>query len=93
MAASKKSGDDEWDPARKLDGVKWLARLRPLLARVPLAGLGWLLAGGLFYTGGVIFYVTDARVRFGHAAWHVCVLSGTTCHFFAVLLHSAPAIA
>lgn len=71
-------------------GWMGIVALQPMLARVPLVGLGWLLAGGLFYTGGVAFYVTDARVRYGHAAWHACVLAGTSCHFLAVLLHSAP---
>lgn len=73
-------------------GMGWMGivALQPMLARVPLEGLGWLLVGGLFYTGGVVFYLTDARVRYGHAAWHVCVMAGTACHFLAVLLHSAP---
>ena len=71
-------------------GWMGMVAVQPLLVHVPLAGLGWLLAGGLFYTGGVIFYVTDARLRYGHALWHLCVLAGTTCHFVAVLLHSAP---
>lgn len=71
-------------------GWMGMVAVQPLLAHVPLAGLGWLLAGGLFYTGGVIFYVTDARLRYGHALWHLCVLAGTACHFVAVLLHSAP---
>ena len=73
-------------------GWMGIVAVQPLLAHVPVAGLVWLLAGGLCYTGGVIFYVTDARVRYGHAAWHVCVLAGTGCHFVAVLLHLAPPI-
>jgi hemolysin III len=73
-------------------GMGWMGivAIQPLLAHVPLAGLGWLLAGGLCYTGGVVFYVYDTRVRFGHAVWHVFVMAGTVCHFVAVLLHSAP---
>jgi len=73
-------------------GMGWMGivAIQPLLARVPLAGLAWLLAGGLCYTGGVFFYVYDTRVRFGHAVWHVFVMAGTVCHFVAVLLHSAP---
>lgn len=61
----------------------------PMLARMPAAGLLWLAAGGLFYTGGVIFYATDARVPFGHLVWHLCVVAGTTCHYLAVLWHAA----
>jgi len=68
----------------------WIAviGIRPLWIHVGPAGLGWLLAGGLFYTGGVIFYANDKRMRYGHAIWHVCVLAGSACHFFAVLWHS-----
>ena len=61
----------------------------PLLERVSTAGLGWLVAGGLAYTVGVFFYLTDARYKFGHFVWHLFVMAGTTCHFLAVLWYSA----
>jgi hemolysin III len=61
----------------------------PLLERVSVAGIAWLLGGGLAYTAGVVFYLTDARVAFGHFVWHLFVLTGTTCHYFAVLWYSA----
>ncbi len=61
----------------------------PLLERVAPAGIGWLVAGGLAYTVGVFFYLTDARYKFGHFVWHLFVMAGTTCHFFAVLWYSA----
>jgi hemolysin III len=61
----------------------------PLLERVSTAGIGWLVAGGLAYTVGVFFYLTDARYKFGHFVWHLFVMAGTTCHFFAVLWYSA----
>lgn len=69
----------------------WLVviALEPMLAKVPLAGLLWLLAGGLFYTVGVAFYATDAKLRYGHLVWHVFVLAGTACHYFAVLWYAA----
>ena len=68
----------------------WLCAVaaKPLIDRVGTAGFWWLLAGGLFYTGGVVFYATDHRVRYGHAVWHLFVLAGSTCHFFAVLWHA-----
>jgi len=68
----------------------WLCAIaaKPLIAQVGPAGFWWLLAGGLCYTGGVVFYATDHRVRYGHAVWHIFVLAGSTCHFFAVLWHS-----
>jgi len=61
----------------------------PLLERVAPAGVAWLVAGGLAYTGGTVFYLTDARVKFGHFIWHLFVMAGSTCHFFAVLWYSA----
>ncbi len=67
-------------------GMGWLVvvAVRPLWLHVPLPGLLWLLAGGLAYTVGVVFY-TRKGLRFGHFVWHLFVLAGTTCHFFAVL--------
>ena len=61
----------------------------PLFARVPTAGLLWLLAGGLSYTAGVAFFATDSRLQYGHLIWHLFVLAGTTCHYFAVLWYAA----
>lgn len=72
-------------------GMGWLAVLvvRPLAAALPAAGLGWLLAGGLLYTGGVLFYVRE-RPRYSHTVWHLFVLGGSTCHFLAVLWYALP---
>ncbi len=61
----------------------------PLIERVPAAGLAWLIAGGLSYTVGVAFFATDSRLQYGHLIWHLFVLAGTTCHFFAVLWYAA----
>jgi hemolysin III len=58
--------------------------IQPLWQRMPQAGLMWLVAGGLAYTGGVAFYAMK-RVRYSHFLWHLFVLTGTTCHFFAVM--------
>src|SRR5882762_11176332 len=70
-------------------GMGWLAliAIRPLWLRVPLAGWLWLIAGGLAYTAGIAFYAAD-RVRYGHFVWHMFVLIGTACHFFAVLWYA-----
>lgn len=69
----------------------WLIILaiNPLLARVPTAGLLWLLSGGLFYTIGVAFFATDSKLQYGHLIWHLFVIGGTTCHYFAVLWYAA----
>jgi hemolysin III len=61
----------------------------PLYTRLPLSGLAWLVAGGLAYTAGTLFFVYDSRLRFGHFVWHWFVLAGTTCHYFAVYWYAA----
>ena len=69
----------------------WLAliAIRPLWLHVPAWGLFWLLAGGLAYTAGVVFFATDERIRYNHFIWHLFVIAGTACHFVAVLLYAA----
>lgn len=69
----------------------WLIVLAidPMLAKVPTAGLLWLIAGGLSYTVGVVFFATDSRLKYGHFIWHLFVMSGTVCHYFAVYWYAA----
>jgi len=57
---------------------------KPLIHDLPFDGLMWLMAGGLCYTLGVIFYAWKS-MPFTHSLWHLFVLAGTICHFFAVL--------
>jgi hemolysin III len=68
-------------------GMGWLALvfIRPLALAVPLSVVLWLVAGGIAYTRGVLFYVRK-RVRYSHFVWHLFVLTGTGCHFTAVLI-------
>ena len=61
----------------------------PMYDRVPLSGLLWLVAGGVAYTAGVAFFVADSRLRYGHLIWHLFVMTGTACHYFAVLWYAA----
>ncbi len=70
-------------------GMGWLFLIAagPLWHLMPLAGLLWLLAGGIAYTVGVGFFVTE-RVRYNHLIWHLFVLAGTACHFVAVLRYA-----
>jgi len=65
----------------------WLAifAVRPLYDSMPLNGLLWILAGGVMYTGGVIFFAYDHRMKYNHFIWHLFVLAGTTCHVVAVI--------
>lgn len=71
----------------------WLCvvALNEMIANIPPGGLIWLAAGGIFYTVGVIFYVMK-NVPYTHAVWHLFVLAGSICHFFAVLLYLAPTV-
>jgi hemolysin III len=65
----------------------WVAvvAVGPLVERMPPAGLAWLVAGGLSYTLGAIVFLLDNRIRYAHAVWHLFVLGGSVCHFFAAL--------
>jgi hemolysin III len=65
-----------------------LVAVVPLWQRMPHAGLLWLLAGGLAYTGGVAFYAAR-RFRYAHLIWHLFVLIGSTCHCLTVLWYAA----
>ncbi len=66
----------------------WLClfALDSLLAALPPEGFRWLLAGGIFYTVGVMFYILDHRYPWCHGVWHLFVLAGSISHYFAILL-------
>lgn len=72
----------------------WLAlvAVRQLFAHLPASGLILLFSGGFCYTVGVLFFALDERMRFNHAIWHVFVLAGSTCHFFAIVVSTLPRI-
>jgi hemolysin III len=72
-----------------LMGWLMVIAINPLYARVPAAGLLWIVAGGVAYTTGVAFFATDSRLRYGHFIWHLFVMTGTACHYFAVLWYAA----
>ncbi len=69
----------------------WLAVFvaRPLIGAIGWHGALWLLAGGLAYTLGIVFFALDRR-RYFHAAWHVFVLAGSVAHYCAILFHIVP---
>jgi hemolysin III len=72
-------------------GMGWmiLVCLKPLAAVLPAAGLGWLIAGGVFYTVGSIFYLWR-RLPYNHAVWHLFVLAGSVSHFITVYYYVLP---
>jgi hemolysin III len=80
-----------WLPLALYLSMGWLflIALRPLHACLSSKGLILLGAGGVAYTVGVFFYIYD-DLAYYHAIWHVLVLAGSICHFFAVLLHAIP---
>ncbi|MRW88451.1 hemolysin III family protein [Duganella sp. FT80W] len=61
----------------------------PLIDALGWNGFMWLAVGGLVYTVGIAFFVTDHKWRYGHGVWHLFVLGGSACHFGAVLLYVA----
>ena len=62
-----------------------LVALIQLLHALGPAGFAWLVAGGLFYTIGIVFYVIDARLKHAHGIWHLFVLAGSASHYVAIL--------
>jgi hemolysin III len=68
-------------------GTGWLAVifLRPLALAIPFSALLCLIAGGIAYTAGTLFFANE-RLRYGHFIWHLFALAGTSCHFAAVFV-------
>lgn len=69
-------------------GMGWLAvvAIQPLMAVMPFGLFLWILAGGLFYTLGSVFYLIDS-IKFFHFIWHLFVIAGTVCHFFGLIFY------
>jgi hemolysin III len=68
----------------------WVAMVavQPLMQRMPGAGMGWLVAGGVAYTAGAVVFLFDHRMRYAHFVWHLFVMAGSGCHFFAALWYA-----
>lgn len=67
----------------------WVALIAivPLLHALGRTGFIWLAAGGLFYTGGIVFYAYDYKFRHWHGIWHLFVVAGSAMHYFAILFY------
>lgn len=63
--------------------------IKPLIAALPMNGFYWLLAGGLFYTVGSVFYLAR-RLPYNHMIWHLFVLAGSACHFITIFYYVLP---
>lgn len=64
-----------------------LIAIVPLLHALGRTGFIWLAAGGLFYTGGIVFYAYDYKFRHWHGIWHLFVIAGSAMHYFAILFY------
>lgn len=72
-------------------GMGWLVVIaaKPVYTHVAAFSLVLLFVGGLFYTAGIIFYASK-RIPYAHAIWHLFVLGGSTCHYFAIFRSVLP---
>jgi hemolysin III len=61
-----------------------LVAIQPLYKAMPFNGFLFLIAGGISYTIGTIFFIRN-QVKYNHSVWHVFVLGGSVLHFFSVL--------
>lgn len=70
----------------------WLimVAIKPLMEHITHQGLDLLVVGGLFYTVGVVFYALE-KLPYNHSVWHVYVMAGSACHYFAILYAVLPA--
>ena len=68
-----------------LMGWMGLALMAPLIHALTWNGFVWLVAGGLVYTAGILFYLFDERFRHWHGIWHLFVMAGSAIHFFTIL--------
>ena len=68
----------------------WMAivAVKPMFALIPAPGILLIFAGGIAYTCGLAFFAAE-RIRYNHFIWHLFVIAGTICHFFAVLWYAA----
>jgi hemolysin III len=60
--------------------------LESMMAGMSSVGFGYLLAGGIVYTAGVVFYVLDHWYPWCHEIWHLFVIGGSSCHYIAIFL-------
>ena len=69
----------------------WLVivAIKPVMAALDAWTFGWMLAGGLAYTLGTVFYHRP-RLRYSHAIWHLFVVAGSVCHYIAVMAQVVP---
>lgn len=69
----------------------WLvvAAFKPLQEVLPAAGIAWLVAGGIVYTVGIVFYALSKKIAHSHGVWHLFVMGGSVCHYVVVIRYVA----
>jgi hemolysin III len=79
---------DHWISTALYIAMGWLVviAMGPMIRSIPGTGIAWLVAGGVCYTLGTIFYAWQ-KLPYNHAVWHLFVLAGSGCHVAAVLFH------
>jgi len=79
-----KSRRDHWISTALYLAMGWLVLIAivPLFRAMPPGGMAWLVAGGLAYSSGIVFFAWK-RLPFNHAIWHLFVLAGSACHVLA----------
>jgi hemolysin III len=73
-----------------LMGLVALCAIKPIVNAISFSGFMWILAGGIFYILGVIFFTIDKKISYFHTIWHVFVLGGSVCHFILVFNYVIP---
>jgi len=81
-------GRHKWITVTIYLAMGWLIiiAIKPMLTMAPIGLFWWILAGGLCYTGGVLFYVRK-KMRYHHVLWHLFVLFGSACHFLGFFFY------
>jgi hemolysin III len=69
----------------------WLVvvAFEPLRRALPPAAIAWLIAGGIIYTVGIVFFAMSKRVAYTHGVWHLFVIAGSVCHYVAMVRYVA----
>jgi hemolysin III len=67
-----------------------IVAIKPIILAISIKGFMWIIAGGCFYTLGILFFAVDTKVAYFHTIWHLFVLAGSICHFIMIFLYVIP---
>lgn len=88
VKALTRGRNDHWISTALYVAMGWIVVIagKPLLASLDTGGIALLVAGGLCYSLGVIFFVWE-RLKYNHAIWHLFVMAGSACHVIAMMIY------